>query len=189
MISVSEIRLIDLMPESIRNDEQVIYACEAIQPDLDELTRLVSFADLYGNIDNLPEGILRALAWENQMFDAEWAMAGTIEKRRELVKNSYLLNKLRGTKWSLIRLFEVMGLHAEIVEWWEDNSNPFTFRISVLDITGVGLTDEMSQWIDTLVNAYKPLTRHITETNVYRKLDTLKTKSMSAVKINQFFTV
>lgn len=169
--TVYDVRLIDLMPESIKRDPQIIYACEAIQPEVDELATLVEFADLYGNIDNLPEGVLRALAWENQMYEAEWAMAGTLEKRRELVKNSWLLNRLRGTPWSVIRIFEVLGMRAEIVEWFEEGAQPGTFRISVLDVTGVGLTKEMEQWITSLIYAYKPLSRHITATNMYTKLE------------------
>ena len=188
-ISVYDIKLIDLMPPSIRTDPQVIAACKAVQPDLSEMTRLVQFADIYGNIDNLPEQILEAMAWENQMFGAEWAVAGTLKKRRELVKNSFLLNKTRGTKWSLIRIFEVLGFRAEIVEWWEENADPFTFRISMLDMTGVGLTPEMEQQINYLIMAYKPVTRRITETNIYKAVEKVSIKPMSAVKINQFFTI
>ena len=169
--TVYDVQLIDLMPESIRHDEQIIAACASIQPEINDLATLVEFADLYGNIDNLPEGILRALAWENQMFEAEWAMAGNIEKRRELVKNSWLLNRLRGTKWSIIRIFDVLGMRAEIVEWFEEGAEPGTFRISVLDVTGVGLTKEMEGWISSLIYAYKPLSRHITATNMYTKLE------------------
>ena len=169
--TVYDVQLIDLMPDSIKYDEQIIAACASIQPEINDLATLVEFADLYGNIDNLPEGILRALAWENQMFEAEWAMAGTIEKRRELVKNSWLLNRLRGTKWSIIRIFEVLGMRAEIVEWFEEGAEPGTFRISVLDVSGVGLTKEMEGWISSLIYAYKPLSRHITATNMYTELE------------------
>lgn len=169
--TVYDVKLIDLMPESIKYDPQIIAACSAIQPELNELATLSQFADLYGNIDNLPIPILRALAWENQMFEAEWAMAELTDTQAELVKNSWLLNRLRGTKWSIIRIFEVLGMRAEIVEWFEENAEPGTFRISVLDVTGVGLTKEMEGWISSLIYAYKPLSRHITATNMYTKLE------------------
>lgn len=177
------------MPDTLRYDPQVIAACESLQPELIDLAMLSSFANLYGNIDILPESILQYMAWENGVFGAEWAMAGNIEKRRVLIQNSFLLNKLRGTKWSLLRIFEVLGLHAEIVEWWEEDAEPFTFRISVLDISGVGLTPQMNEWINTLIFAYKPLTRHITETNVYRALEKTSIKPISTVKMNNHFTV
>lgn len=182
--NIYEVPLIDLMPASIKYDPQIIYACESLQPELDEIASLVDFADLYGNIDNLPEPILQALAWENGVFGAEWAIAGTLEKRRELVKNSWLLNRLRGTRWSIVRVFQVLGMRAEIVEWWEENAEPGTFRISVLDVTGVGLTAEMLEWVSTLIQAYKPLSRHIKSTNMSAQLEKLNARAAIAGKIN-----
>lgn len=178
--TVYDVQLIDLMPESIKYDPQIIAACASLQPELNDIAELVAFSDLYGNIDNLPEPVVRALAWENQLYEAEWAMAGTLEKRRELVKNSWLLNRLRGTKWSIIRIFQVLGMRAEIVEWWEENAEPGTFRISVLDVTGVGLTPEMLGWVSSLIYAYKPLSRHIMATNLYSKLEPIPVYALVA---------
>ena len=62
-------------------------------------------------------------------------------------------------------------MRAEIVEWFEEGAEPGTFRISVLDVSGVGLTKEMEGWISSLIYAYKPLSRHITATNMYTELE------------------
>lgn len=180
----NDVPLIELMPPSLRYDPQIIAACEAIQPEFEELAMLHEYADIYGNIDNLPEPVLAALAWQNQVYGAEWAIAGSLNKRRELVANAWILNRLRGTPWSILRIFEILGMRAEIKEWFEENAEPGTFRISVLDVTGVGLTQEMLDWITSLIYAYKPLTRHIRATNMVTTLPTLNTYAAMAGKIN-----
>lgn len=178
--TLDDIKLIDLMPPSIRNDPQVIHACESIEPDMEELKKLIQWTEIYSRIDELPESLIQFLAWENKILGAEWAIAGNLSKRRELVKNSYLLNKLRGTRWSVERIFNILGMRAEIKEWWEENAEPFTFRISLLDITGVGLTKEMEEWVTSLIYAYKPLSRHITATNMVNNLPAVGVKSSVA---------
>ena len=66
--TVYDVKLIDLMPDSIKYDEKIIAACASIQPEINDLATLVEFADLYGNIDNLPEGILRAFSFIHLIF-------------------------------------------------------------------------------------------------------------------------
>lgn len=164
--TLDDIKLIDLMPKSIRFDKKIIAACEAFQPELNELHKLMAYAPLYENIDSMPESILQFLAFENGVDGAEWFIAGTIDKRRELIKNSFLLNKLRGTRWAVERIFELLGWTVELKEWFEEGAKPYTFRVSLLDITGVGLTEDESKWINALLDAYKPVSRHLTGINL-----------------------
>lgn len=169
-----DIKLIDLMPKSIRNDPKIIALCESLQPEIEDLQNLIGYADIYGNIDNLPEDILMALAWENGVYGAEWFLAGTLDKRRELVKNSFLLNKMRGTRWAVERIFTLLGWTAELKEWFEEGAIAGTFRVSLFDVTGVGLTEDNSKWLYELIDTYKPVSRHMTSINLYTKETPIK---------------
>src|SRR5690606_27870328 len=122
--------------------------------------------ELYSRIDELPEPILRLLAWENRVDGVEWALALTLEDKRNLVKNSFELNTRRGTRWAIERVFELLRMRAEIVEWWEEGAAPFTFRIAILDVGGRGIQESELGLIDQLVETYKPLTRHIAGINL-----------------------
>lgn len=164
--TLNDVNLIDFMPASIKNDPKVIAACGALQPEIDELNSLVQYALLYNNIDSLPESILQFLAWENGMFGPEWYIANGLPERRELVKNSFLLNKLRGTRWSIERIFEVIGWVVEIKEWFEESAAPGTFRISLLDITDIGMDRDKANWLTVLLDSYKPASRHLTGINL-----------------------
>ena len=180
--TLSEVALIDLMPPSIRYDQQVIDACNSLDLELDEVKQLIAYAAIYARIDELPESVIEALAWENKMLGAEWAIAKTLDKRRELVKNSFLLNKKRGTRWAVERIFTILGMRAEIVEWFEEGAEPFTFRISVLDVTETGFTPEVEQWVTSLIYAYKPLSRHIKGTTLQVKSSVTETKVAVATR-------
>ena len=180
--TLSEISLIDLMPPSIRYDKQVINACQSLDVEMNEVKLLIAYASIYARIDELPESVIEALAWENKMLGAEWAIAGTLEKRRELVKNSFLLNKKRGTLWAVERIFNILGMTAEITEWWEEDAEPFTFRISLLDVSETGFTPEMEQWVTSLIYAYKPLSRHIKGATLQVKSSKTDTRVAAATR-------
>lgn len=165
--------LIDLVPSSISGDEQIQDMAEAIQPQLDEVTDAIPAIEIYRRIDELPEDVLRLLAWENRVYGVEWRLALTLEDKRALVKGSFELNKRRGTRWAVERVFDLIGLYAEIKEWWEpgESGDPATFRIAILDVTGRGIAVEEIDLLDELVRIYRPLTRHLEGVNLLSETD------------------
>ena len=180
--TLSDIALIDLMPPSLRYDQKIIDVCETLDLEMAEVKQLIAYSAIYARIDELPETVIEALAWENKMLGAEWAIAKTREKRIELVKNSFILNKKRGTRWAVERIFSILGMRAEIVEWWEEGGEPFTFRISVLDVSETGFTPEVEQWVTSLIYAYKPLSRHIKGTTLQVKSSVTDTRVAVATR-------
>ena len=165
--------LIDLVPPSISGDEQIQDMSEAIQPQLDEITAAIPTIEIYRRIDELPEDVLRLLAWENRVYGVEWRLALTLEDKRSLVKGSFELNNRRGTRWAVERVFDLIGLYAEIKEWWEpgESGGPDTFRIAILDVTGRGIAAEEIDLLDELVRIYRPLTRHLESVNLLSETD------------------
>lgn len=166
-------QLLKLLPSSIVNDKIMRDAAAAVQPLLDDLQQQVEVPALYARVDTMTEDELRFLAWENRMLGAEWTLAQTLEDKRNLVKNAYKLNRLRGTRWAVERIFEINRLRAEIKEWWEEApaAPPGTFRIAVLDVGGRGILASELALVDELIEAYKPLTRHNTGINLQSTLN------------------
>lgn len=165
--------LIELVPDSIKGDGQVQAATGAVQPHLDDITSQIPIIELYENIDTLPEPILRMLAWENRVYGPEWLLARTLSERRALVKDSFVLNKRRGTRWAIEWIFELLRMKAVIAEWWEpgENGDPATFRIAILDVSGRGILKEELALLDQLIYIYKPLTRHNTGINMVAEVE------------------
>lgn len=180
--TLSDINLINLMPMSMRQDQDVIDICNTVDFEFQEIIELIKLSNIYGRIDELSQEILEAMAWENKMLGPEWAIAKDLETRRELVKNSFLLNKMRGTRWAVERVFRILGIQAEIKEWFEEDAAPFTFRISLLDVTGIGFNEQVEEWATSLIYAYKPVTRHITGTTIKVKSSVTDTRAAVATK-------
>lgn len=152
--------LVDLLPGSIAGDKQARDMAEAVQPQLDEITGFIPGIELYRRIDELPEPVLRMLAWENRVYGAEWRLALTLADKQALVKGSFALNMRRGTRWAVERVFELLRLKAVISEWWEEGGPPATFRIKILDVSDRGILESELALLDELIQTYKPLSRH-----------------------------
>lgn len=159
--SFLDLPLTEIVPSSLLTDQNIVSMCEALQGELDLLKEASIEIELLSRIDELPEPVLRMLAWENRISSIEWALALTIEEKRALVKDSFEINRRRGTRGSIERVFSLLGMKAEIEEWFEYGGDPGTFRISVLDIGDRGILPEEHGMIDMLILRYKALTRWI----------------------------
>lgn len=157
MINLADLKLLDILPSSIRNDDQIRAMTEAIQPELDAIQQAIPFVELYSRIDELPEPILRMLAWEHRVYRYEWQLAETIEEKRQLIKDSFELNIRRGTRWSIERVFQILGINATLLEWFEYDGNPFNFRVSIYERNGQAPTPEKIDLMLNMVSKYKPL--------------------------------
>lgn len=125
----------------------------------DALALGVSLSDLW-NPDRCPPAFLPYLAWALSVdyWDEAWSEA----TKRSAVRASFFVHKHKGTIGALRRVVEPLGYLIEVDEWWEQDplGQPGTFaiRIGVLD---TGITDQMYQEMERLIEDAKPLSRHI----------------------------
>jgi len=61
---ITQIKLIDLVPPSIRDDQKVQAAAAAIDKELQAVTANISQTILIARIDELSEPVLDLLAWQ-----------------------------------------------------------------------------------------------------------------------------
>lgn len=92
-----------------------------------------------------------------------WSNCTTIEEKRDLIKNSLNLHRFRGTKYSLKRVLEILGLNGQISEWFEYGGKPYHFKIMV-DMNNKGFDGNTEKSLVELITANK---------NVRSKLETL----------------
>lgn len=157
MNNKSDIKLIDLLPCSISSSQQVADMSLSMQPSIDSISQSIPVIEIYKFIDDLPEPILKMLALENRVLQDEWELAISIEDKRLLIKNSFLLNKKRGTRWAIERIFETLRLSAQVDAWHEYGGEPYHFRVSVLDISNRGISQHELAIIDRMIIRYKSL--------------------------------
>lgn len=155
----------DLLPASIRSDAGVLAAAQS----LDALLRLgdmqMGNVLIWARIDGLDEPLLSNLAYQLHLEGYEgWHLAETLEQKRRLVKDAVKLHFYKGTRWSLERIFELLDMRGEIVEWWEsdeppDAFPPYTFDINVQATRAIG--DQFYVDVFNLIYALKNVRSHL----------------------------
>lgn len=113
------------------------------------------------NPDRCPVLLLPYLAWAFSVdrWDSEWSEA----TKRQVIKGSYFIHSRKGTIGALRRVVEPLGYLIEIVEWFktvpEGVPGTFALKVGVLD---TGITEEMYQELERLIDDAKPVSRHLT---------------------------
>lgn len=125
--------LIRLFPQSLQRDEFVIALIEAFEIQMRELYDEFYFITgklSKNDFESLPETLIDYLAYERHVDFYENL---TPEEKQNVVKNSFKVHRKKGTKQSLLTVFESLNMKAKIFEWFEYNGNPYHFKITLED--------------------------------------------------------
>ena len=121
---------------------------------------IVPLRDLY-NADTCPVHLLPHLAWAWSVdrWDYRWTEA----TKRAAIKASYYIHAHKGTIGALRRVVEPLGYLIEIIEWFNTvpEGVPGTFALKV-GVRDTGITEEMYQELERLIDDAKPVSRHLT---------------------------
>jgi len=161
-----------LLPASVRDDAKFAAAAQVLDAMLAQTDEQMLNAIIWARIDEIEdEALLANLAWQLHLDGYEgYALAASIDEKRNLVKNAIQLHFYKGTRWSLERIFELLSMRGRIVEWWEvpedPDFHPYEFDIEFLE-TGRPITPELYGDLDKLVDALKNVRSHRRHLKVY----------------------
>ncbi|WP_277593061.1 phage tail protein I [Pseudomonas chlororaphis] len=113
------------------------------------------------NADTCPVHLLPYLAWAWSVD--RWDPSWTEPVKRAAIKASYYIHAHKGTIGALRRVVEPLGYLIEIIEWFntvpEGVPGTFALKVGVLE---TGITEEMYQELERLIDDAKPVSRHLT---------------------------
>lgn len=115
------------------------------------------------NPDTCPLALLPWLAWAYSVD--QWDAAWTEAQKREAVKNSLFIHRHKGTLGAVERALSSLGYEVHIVEWFDDNAAPYTFRIDV-KITDTGIDEPMYAAMARLINDAKNVRSHLSNIRI-----------------------
>jgi phage tail P2-like protein len=113
------------------------------------------------NPDRCPVQLLPYLAWAFSVdrWDSTWSES----TKRQVIKGSYFIHSRKGTIGALRRVVEPLGYLIDVLEWWQTapTGTPGTFALKV-GVLDTGITEEMYQELERLIDDAKPVSRHLT---------------------------
>ncbi len=117
-------------------------------------------------IDNLPSDALPHLAEQYHVTGNEgWLQCRNDNEKRDLIKRSIEVHRYKGTKYALMRIFDMFGIKGDIKEWFETNGEPFTFTVDI-NFVSKGLDFELIEKLEDLINEYKNVRSHLARLNI-----------------------
>ena len=107
-----------------------------------------------------PARLLPYLAWALSVD--RWDQAWPEKTKRAVIESAYFVHQHKGTIGALRRVVEPLGYLIEVIEWWQSQpAGPRgTFRLKV-GVLETGITDEMYQELERVIDDAKPLSRHL----------------------------
>ncbi|WP_339057959.1 phage tail protein I [Candidatus Regiella endosymbiont of Tuberolachnus salignus] len=108
--------------------------------------------------DRCPVALLPYLAWAWSVdrWDESWSEA----TKRAVVKAAFYVHKHKGTIAALRRVVEPLGYLIRVIEWWQNNDPPGTFRLDI-GVLDTGITEAMYVELERLIDQAKPRSRHL----------------------------
>lgn len=120
-----ESRFHDILPSSVAGDPQFVAAAQVMDAALAEEDAKHPLVLIWARIDKMEEPLLSNLAYQLHLEGYEgWHLATTLTQKRNLVKASILLHFHRGTLYGLKKVFDILDLRGQVVEWWEVPDDP-----------------------------------------------------------------
>jgi phage tail P2-like protein len=159
-------RTIDIVPSSIRDDPQVIAACEAIDQELQEIAAEIPSILFWPFVDEQVPPLLDILAWELHVDVWEgWEGDLDIETKIQLINQSIDFHRHKGTRYAVDQILKTVFKQGTVSEWFEYSGRPYFFRILFEDdisgtqwntvLDAVYAMKNVRSWLDAFLKVRK----------------------------------
>ncbi|QTB26338.1 phage tail protein I [Lysinibacillus sphaericus] len=143
--------LTKLLPYSLQNDPFTVALTEAFEIQITQLyDEFRAISNLY-LLKDAPSLLVDFLAFEKHVDFYEGL---TLEEKKNVVRNALHVHRKKGTKFALLRVFELLNLQGRIEEWFEYGGDPYYFKARI-DVSDKGVDDTTIKLLERLIKTYK----------------------------------
>lgn len=153
MIDISNSKLFEILPASIRNDEDIRAAAIAVDRSTGDIYSFSRKLDFRSNKDVKDHEILDELAIDLHVDFYDKNLHA--DMKREIIDDSIIQHMEKGTGGAVERALANIGVKGEVVEWYQYEGTPFTFRIILSSPVDLTNSD-----IKRIINSYKNTRSH-----------------------------
>lgn len=162
MINIYNLNIVDILPESLKNDPEVKALADAITPEFQSIAAEIEKSMIIALIDQQPEDVVDYLAWQYKVDFYDQTLP--IEKKRELVKNSPSWHMRKGTPSAVEEVVTAAFDEAFVSEWFEYDGSPYLFKITTKDaVTDQKKLDELIRAVNSVKNTRSRLEEVVIE--------------------------
>ncbi|EJJ4407401.1 phage tail protein I [Salmonella enterica] len=154
MVDISDISLLDVLPQNLAQNPDVIAISKAIDDELHAINKLIPETTIYGLIDSLESAVLDHLAW--QWNSDTWRDNWPVSLKRSVFKSIIRTKRIKGTRAAVEDVVSSLGGVVDIKEWFEQSprGEPYTASIvaSINSFDGAVPSKEM---LDDVIRSIK----------------------------------
>ena len=123
---------------------------EIIVEELYEAAVEVPMLHLMANLEKQSDDVLDHLAWQFHVdfYDAKFER----HKKIALIRTAFEVHKYKGTPYALEKVLEAVDLPGEVLEWFDTEKEPYTFRI---ELDNTKIDKGILQMLKQMIHHYK----------------------------------
>lgn len=119
--------LLSIFPPALKKSPDYWTLAQTIAPELYRAFLLTRQAEVLCRVDELPEDVLDALAYDLDVF--WWRPDATLAEKRVGIKQALMSHRRLGTTQAVQDAINAYFGGGSVEEWFEYNDDPFYFRI------------------------------------------------------------
>lgn len=118
-------------PYSLTRDDDKEKLADAIAEELIRTIAQSEYAAVFPRVDELPEQVLDALAYD---LNVEWYdYEGTLSEKRRTIRECMQVHRYKGTKYAVETALRSVYEEVRVTEWFEYGGEPYHFKVIIYD--------------------------------------------------------
>lgn len=154
--SLKEASVLDILPQNLRQDPDIIAASKALDTGTTVLFENIQALVMVPKVADQPDDILDHLAY---YFHVDfYSRSMNRQTKIELIEDSIYRQQIKGTPLSVEILIETLFEEGEVEEWYQYGGDPGTFRVVT---PNASVTQDRALEFIRALNSVKRLSAHL----------------------------
>lgn len=129
MNKINEVKLLQLLPESLRDSPDIKAAADAVDLGFLSIIKDIDKVIILPKINEVSEDVLDHLAYFFHVDFYDTSM--DVEVKRALVKESIYIHQIKGTPAAVEKLVTILFGESKVIEWFDYEGKPYHFKVLV----------------------------------------------------------